>query len=63
MKEPCFNIYPFSYEENKYVREFKERRYIMNWEPLTKDDKRTCKVFNLYEFVKVLVNLKSDMRN
>ena len=33
MKEPYFNIYPFLYEENKYLREFKERRYIMNWEP------------------------------
>ena len=27
MKEPYFNIYPFLYEENKYLREFKERRY------------------------------------
>ena len=33
MKEPYFNIYPFLYEENKSLREFKERRYIMNWEP------------------------------
>ena len=33
MKEPYFNIYPFLYEENKYLLEFKERRYIMNWEP------------------------------
>ena len=33
MKEPYFNIYLFLYEENKYRREFKERRYIMNWEP------------------------------
>ena len=23
----------FLFEENKYLREFKERRYIMNWEP------------------------------
>ena len=33
MKEPYFNIYPFLYEENKYLREFKERRYILNWDP------------------------------
>ena len=33
MKEPYFNIYPFLYEENKYLREFKERCYIINWEP------------------------------
>ena len=32
MKEPYFNIYPFLYEENKYLQESKERRYIMNWE-------------------------------
>ena len=32
MKETYFNIYPFLYEQNKYLREFKERRYIMNWE-------------------------------
>ena len=32
VKEPYFNIYPFFYEENKYLREFKERRCIMNWE-------------------------------
>ena len=25
MKEPYFNIYPFLYEENKYLPEFKER--------------------------------------
>ena len=33
MKEPYFNIYPFLYEKNKYLREFKEMRNIMNWEP------------------------------
>ena len=33
MKEPYFSMYPFMYEENKYFREYKERRYIMNWEP------------------------------
>ena len=33
LKEPYFNIYPFLYEENKYLREFEERRYMMNWEP------------------------------
>ena len=33
MKEPYFSIYPFLYDENKYLQEFKERRYIMNWEP------------------------------
>ena len=33
MKEPYFNIYPFLYEEKNSIREFKERRYIMNWEP------------------------------
>ena len=33
MKEPHFNIYPFLYGEDKYLREFKERRYIMNCEP------------------------------
>ena len=33
MKEPYFNIYRFLNEENKYLREFKERRYIMNWDP------------------------------
>ena len=31
MKEPYFNIYPFLFEENEYLREFKERQYIMNW--------------------------------
>ena len=30
MKEPYFNMYPFLYE-NKYLQEFKERHYIMNW--------------------------------
>ena len=30
MKEPYLNIYPFLFEENKYLREFKERRHIMN---------------------------------
>ena len=33
MKEPYFNIYPFLFEESKYLREFKERQYIMNWKP------------------------------
>ena len=33
MKEPYFNMYPFLYEENKYLQELKERHYIMNWEP------------------------------
>ena len=33
MKETYFNIFLFLNEENKYLREFKERRYIMNWEP------------------------------
>ena len=33
MKEPYFNIYSFPYEQKKYLREIKERRYIMNWEP------------------------------
>ena len=33
MKEPYFNMCSFLYEENKYLRKFKERRYIMNWEP------------------------------
>ena len=32
MKETYFNIYPYLYEQNKYLREFKERRYIVNWE-------------------------------
>ena len=32
MKEPYFNMYLFLYEANKYLREFEERRYIMNWE-------------------------------
>ena len=33
MKEPNHNVYPFLYKENKYLREFEEGRYIMNWEP------------------------------
>ena len=33
MKGPYFNIYTFLYEENKYLREFKETRYILNCEP------------------------------
>ena len=33
MKEPYFNMCSFLYEENKYLRKFKERRNIMNWEP------------------------------
>ena len=32
-KEPYFNTYPFFNEENKYLWEFKERRYVMNWKP------------------------------
>ena len=31
MKDPYFNIYPFLYEENKYVWEFKERGYNEMW--------------------------------
>ena len=33
IKQPYFNIYPFLNEQNKYLREFKERPYITNWEP------------------------------
>ena len=33
MKEPYVNIYPLLFEVNKYFQEFKERRYIMRWEP------------------------------
>ena len=33
MEELHFNIYPCLYEESKYLRELKKRRYIMNWEP------------------------------
>ena len=33
LKEPCFNTYPFLYEEKKQFREFKEKRYVMNLEP------------------------------
>ena len=33
MKEPYFSIYAFLYEENEYLQEFKERRYMMNWKP------------------------------
>ena len=33
IKEQYFNIYQFSYVENKYLLEFKERYYLMNWEP------------------------------
>ena len=32
MKEKYFKIYSFLHEENKYLREFKERSYIMTWE-------------------------------
>ena len=32
MKEPYFNIYPFLNEENRYLLEFKERRYKINCE-------------------------------
>ena len=28
-----FNIYPFLYQENKYLPEFKVRRYTINWDP------------------------------
>ena len=31
MKETYFNIYPFLYEQDKYLREFEERHYVMNW--------------------------------
>ena len=27
-----FQYFPFLYEENKYLREFKERTFLMNWE-------------------------------
>ena len=30
MKEPFFRIYPFSYENKKELREFKEKRFIMS---------------------------------
>ena len=33
MKEPNFNIYSCFYEENKYLKEFQERPYIMKGEP------------------------------
>ena len=33
MKEPYFNKYALLHKENKYLRENKEKRYIMNWEP------------------------------
>ena len=33
MKELYFNIYQFLYEQDKFLREFKERRYTLNWEP------------------------------
>ena len=33
MKKTYLNRYPFLYEENKYLQEFKEKLYIMNWDP------------------------------
>ena len=36
MTEPCFNMYPFCYKESKYLRDFRERHYIMNWKPQLK---------------------------
>ena len=30
MKDPYFNIYLFLHEVNKYLRELKERRYVMS---------------------------------
>ena len=33
MKEPVSRIYPFSYENKKELREFKEKRFIMRCKP------------------------------
>ena len=33
MKEPFFRIYPFSYENKKELRKFKEKRFIMRCKP------------------------------
>ena len=33
LKEPCFDIYQFLYEEKKYFWEFNEKRYVINLEP------------------------------
>ena len=40
MKEPYFNIYAFLNEENRYLLEFKERRYKINWEPQLNSDQQ-----------------------
>ena len=31
--EPYFQIFPFYYETNTTLREYKERRYILRWKP------------------------------
>ena len=33
MKEPFFRIYPFLSDNEKELREFKEKRFIMRWKP------------------------------
>ena len=30
---PGLKICPFLYKENKYVQKFKERPYVINWDP------------------------------
>ena len=31
--EPYFQIFPFCYETNTALREYKEKRYILRWKP------------------------------
>ena len=31
--EPYFQIFPFYYETNTALREYKEKRYILRWKP------------------------------
>ena len=49
MTEPCFNMYPFCYKESKYLRDFRERHYIMNWKP------------QLKSYNKFLLNILTDL--
>ena len=35
MNEPSFRIYQFLYEIKKELREFKEKRFIMRWKPIS----------------------------
>ena len=38
--EPYFQIFPFYYETNTILREYKEKQHILRWKPLLNQNKR-----------------------